>query len=746
MSFVGQKLALEAQDDQRALGLTDELRAAVKLLRRRRGIILLGALLGALLCGIYALLATPLYRGVAEISIDPRRLDVLATRDERRKVEPVFDASRVDSQVEALRSDRMVRAVVADLKLVDDPAFNKERVSILGWLVNLVQEPGEPPSPQDRVDGVVASVSDSLSVARVENTFVVEIRYLAENAELAARVANGFAEAFIRDQLQANTELNGRAAGWLKTRLAQLATDAGKADAAVADFKRVNGIATSDGKSIDEAAMASIGTTLTQAATDTATAEAKLERILAINKTGAPEAMVSDALTNEVVIKLRQQYSENSQRTADLVSRVGQDHPAVQRLHSEKQNIIESLRGEMRRIEESYRSDYEIAKARQEAIRQNMGDQFKRTSAVGQLQVEVLQLESIARTARAAYEDAAQRYLQTVQNQTFPVTDTRVITQASPPTKKYSPKRMLLVALGALGGGVLGLMLGVAVDFGDRSLRTRSETSQALQRSCLGFVPATEAPSRWPAYLPHPGRALSRDPKQGMPLDHVIKAPFSVGTETMRSMRIAADQAFEGRSTRLLGIVSCMPGEGKTTIAANFAILLAQSGARVLLIDCDLRNPSLSRSLGPDAEIGLPDVVLGRAELAQAVMRIMPPHAIDFLPAVSGHVPRDTDLAASRAMPSFFERTRENYDYVIVDLPPLMPVVDVRALAESIDGFFLVIGWNDTSRDAVLESLSGAPVVWDRMIGSVLNKVRLPELARYGEDVRSYFDRRYMKD
>ncbi|MGU3541091.1 AAA family ATPase [Methylobacterium sp. A54F] len=746
MTFIDQDLPLEPREDHGGNTLKDELRAGLKLLRRRRSIILIGAVLGALICGLYAILATPTYRAVAQISIDSRQLAVLELKDERRKQEPVFDSARVDSQVEAIRSERTVRAVATALKLADDPAFNGTRPSAIQPLKDLFSDPDPPPNATERLEAAIDVVAGALSVVRTDNTFVIEIRFTWEDPATAARVANGFAQAFIQEQLDANKDITGKAAGWLRGRLGELAGEASRADAAVADFKRKNTIATADGKSIDDQALSSIQTALTDAATATATAAAKVEQIAAINAAGTPDGTISDSLTNEVVIRLRQQYLENRQRAADLASRVSDDHPAVQRLRAENRTISDSIRAEMGRIEQSYRSDYEIAKKREDTLRQNMSEQFKRASTIGQLSVELLQLESVSRTARAAYETAAERYLQAVQNQSLPVTDVRIVASATPPTRKYAPKRMLIVAIGTAVGTLLGLIVGAAIDFGDRSIRTRAEAAEVLRCSCLGFIPAIgDNPARLRPMLRRSQQ--ERSPAgQKSPLDHVLQEPFSIGAETIRAMRIAADQAWQGRGARCIGMVSCFPGEGKTTVSANLALMLAQSGARVLLIDCDLRNPAMSRNFAPHAECGLPDVLLGRASIAATLVRPIPALTFDFLPGISRASTLDiADLAGSRALSALLQAVRVAYTYVIVDLPPLMPVVDVRALAESMDGFFLVIHWNDTSRDAILDALNSAPVVWDRLIGSVLNKARLPELARYGEDVRSYFDRRYMQ-
>ncbi|WP_238181232.1 GumC family protein, partial [Methylobacterium trifolii] len=456
MSYLEQDLVPAAYAEPAAAPpLTSVIRGALGVLRRCWRPIAIGAVSGLVLAAAVAYSLTPLYRAAAEISIDPRRLSVLDTKDERKRQEPVFDGARVDSLIESARSDKTVRAVVADLHLDEDPEFNGTRPTllsrVLGWL------PGsetEEPSQADRQTAAVEAVGGAFSAARTEGTFVFEARFLSESPVKAAVVANAFAAAFLRDQVQSNSETSQQAAAWLKNRLTELSAQAGKADGAVVAFKREHNIAIADGKSIDELALTAIGAMLTDAAGATATAQAKLDRVTAVAAQGTPDLAVADMISNEVITKLRQQYFDNNQRIADLASRFGEDHPLVKRLRADGVSTLASVRSELQRIEQVYRSDLEIARQREATLRANLAEQMRKTSDIGANQVKLQELESIARTTRKAYEDYSQRYIQAVQQQSFPVSEARQIAEATPPTKKFSPKRTLLMALGFVGGGL----------------------------------------------------------------------------------------------------------------------------------------------------------------------------------------------------------------------------------------------------------------------------------------------------
>jgi capsular exopolysaccharide synthesis family protein len=206
-------------------------------------------------------------------------------------------------------------------------------------------------------------------------------------------------------------------------------------------------------------------------------------------------------------------------------------------------------------------------------------------------------------------------------------------------------------------------------------------------------------------------------------------APFSATAEALRYIKVAIDlHPTEGK---VIGMVSALPGEGKTTVAAAFAAFVARTGARTLLIDADLRNPSMTRSLGYTLSPGLLDMVVEGANFEEFL--ISDQHfKFDFLPA-STHVEfsNSSDVLNSRAVREMLKRARSNYDYVLVDLPPILPVVDVKAAAQLFDGFIMVVEWGSTSTDELMKAIGSTPVLSDRLLGAVLNKADEAAMRRF---------------
>jgi succinoglycan biosynthesis transport protein ExoP len=219
--------------------------------------------------------------------------------------------------------------------------------------------------------------------------------------------------------------------------------------------------------------------------------------------------------------------------------------------------------------------------------------------------------------------------------------------------------------------------------------------------------------------------------------------PFSRFAEGIRAIKLAADVRGTGLASKVIGLTSSIPREGKSTLAAALAGQIAQVGGRVILVDCDLRNPALSRSLAPDAAFGVLEVISGRQSLDQAICKD-PITGMAFLPTANASgVPNTDQILSSQAMKHLFDLLRSDYEYIIVDLSPLAPVVDVRATTDLIDFYVFVVEWGATTIDVVQRTLQDAHRVYNHILGVVLNKVNMASIGRYEGERGSYYDVKY---
>jgi polysaccharide biosynthesis transport protein len=657
---------------------------------------------------------------------------------ENRTIE---DAS-VESEIETTKSEKVVEAVVRRLKLNEDPEFVGSGQSLrrrITTLLKLTTEPVEEASESEIMGRVIAAVKDNLRVIRLGRSYIEQIAFTSLDRDKAAKIANAFADAYIEDQLQAKFDATRRASAWLEERIGELRQQASDAYRAVQDFKSKNGIIIGvEGKLASEVELDQLGIALAKARADTSQAKARLDRIERVlaqrenkEKTDIPDPVVTDALNNPVITKLRQQFLDDQSKESEWSSRYGVDHQAARNLRAEMAALQRAIWDEISRIGESYKSELQITRSQEEAIDKRMGEVFQQSAATRTSQVRLRELETAANTYRGIYETFLSRFTQSVQQQSFPSTEARVVTMAMPPRAPSSPKVGLTLALAALCGLGLGVISAMARKQLNRRIHTRAELEALLGTSCLAVLPAVLAKRLSPGAR----RGPTRESGAFRQISGV--APFSATAEALRYIKVAIDLHPAGGN--LVGFVSALPGEGKTTVAASFAAFVARSGARTLLIDADLRNPSMTRTLGYVNSPGLRDMVIDKLPLEDLIVTDCK-YSFDFLPASTRVKPStSSDILNSAAMKQALKVAANNYDYVLVDLPPILPVVDVKAVAHLFDAFVMVVEWGSTSTEEIVKAVSASPILSERLLGAVLNKADETVMRRF----EGYSDRHY---
>ncbi|HEX2135563.1 MAG TPA: polysaccharide biosynthesis tyrosine autokinase [Microvirga sp.] len=717
---------------------------------RRQWAVILACLLATLaLALVYLFVTPPRYTGKALLMLDTRRLQLFQQQSVLSEVS--FDAPAVESQLELLKSENVALSVIDSLKLKDDPEFTGEVQSFVGALIREawkvvdwgVLDADSVLSHEQVARRALRHFKKNLYIQRVGRTYVIEIGFRSLDPAKAAKIANAVADAYILDQLQAKYKATRRAGAWLQERLAELRGEAVAADRAAQDYKVKHNIVDAGGRLVNEQQLAEVSSQLVQARAHTAEAKARLDRIQEIGESGLKDATVADSLRNEVINRLRQQYLETSKREAEHSVRYGRDHLAAVNLRKEMQQIERVMSEELKRIAEVYRSDYEIARSREESLQASLEELTRQSADTRQAQVSLRVLESSSQAYRALYDSFLQRFMETTQQQSFPNTEARVITEATGAEKTH-PKVAVVLGLGGLFGFLFGCGAAFARERLDRVFRTPRQVEQTIGVECLGVLPAVQVkdPVRPPAGEEPAdggllgGRLIARD--LGI-ARHVVVAPFSRFTETVRGIKVAADTSAPAHGTRVVGTVSAVPAEGKSTVSANLAQLMAHTGNRTLLIDGDLRNPSLTRRMAPEAEHGILDFLEDRAGLGDLVWRD-PITGLEFLPAViRTPIAHTSELLSSPGMKRLLAVAREEYDYVVVDFPPLAPVVDAKAAGHLVDAFLLVIEWGRTSPEVIAETLGSAEVVQSKLLGAVLNRANPTALKR----IEAYKGRSY---
>ncbi|MDD1529392.1 chain-length determining protein [Bradyrhizobium sp. WBOS7] len=688
---------------------------------------------------VYLALAQPMYTANARIMMDTRQAQVLDKDSNASSA--LIDTGYVDSQVEVINSDDLILSVVRRLKLTEDPEFNGSSPGLLSIVLGKVMSPfgsREPPSQERLEHAVVETVQKSLRTERVLTTYVLSLNYRSRSPDKAAKIVNAIANAYLVGALEAKYQSTKRATEWLQQRSIELSEQATASDRAVQTFKAENNIVGTSRGLMSEQQLSDLNTQLVQARASTAEAKARLDRITAISDQDVAQSTVTDALNNSVITRLRAQYLDLQAQYADWSRRYGKQHLAAVNLANKMEELRKNIADELRRIGDAYRSDYEIAKSREASLEKNVKELVAQAGDTGQAAVKLRDLESAADTYRNLYNNFLEKLQSATQNQSFPLSEARLISTATKPERKSSPRTMLAL----VGGLVGGLCLGFGVAFGRELLsdvlRTPAEVEDELGVKCLGVLPDIRPPTATGALLSTSAKTSSADLSR-----YVVDHPFSRFAETLRNIKVSIDVARLTREIKVIGIVSSLPKEGKTTVAANFAQLIALTGHRTVLIDGDLHTRSLTRELAPNAQSGLVEALSDPASLGYHVQRSKET-GLDFLPSVvASRMVNSADVIGSKAMAELLKVLREHYEYIVIDLAPVMPVADSKAVSLLIDAMVYVIEWGQTTRSALQESVSGSEVLQKKLLGAVLNRANPKMLKRIeaykGKHHNSYY-------
>lgn len=731
---------------------------------RQAKVVAVCAAIGLFLGMLYLQTTPPKYQSVASVLIDEglnKIVDDISAASTTMQTD-----SAILSQIEILTSTRLASVVVDKLKLDQNDTFMNPPQSALAQGVGLIRgviqyfrpSPLMPgvgdiskldPAARDaliatsRRDYAILKLQNEIKAERVGRSYVIALGYQATDPGLANAITKAYADAYLADQLDASFDATERAAVWLQGRLTELRESSQQASLAVEKFRAEHGLsANSDGQLMSDKQLADLNAQLIVAQADTARASARYQQYKQIVDSGSDNAFKDAAISADqpssaLISTLKTRYLAVAKRQQDVEANFGPEHPQAVALAKEKADISAQIFGELKQLTQSYRNEYEVAQAREIALRANVAAAQGKSSIDNQSQVKLRDLDQKATALTTLYQTFLGRYEEAAQQQSFPVGKIRIISDASTPLSASSPRTIVVLGLSLVLGVLMGAGFGGLNEFNERFFRTGDEVRDRVGLKFLGYLPTigSKSTKEDKPVDGQPDQKAARSPaalEKRARMRVSIDAPASMFAETLRSAKIAFDVVLEGQASRVIGVISVLPGEGKSTVAANLAGLLAANGARTLLIDGDLRNPGLSRSLGMEAEQGLMEAVVN-GQTWQSVGKIDRQTKLAIIPAVlRGNFSHTSELLSSGGMRRFIENAKETFEYIVVDLPPLGPVVDAKAFAPLVDGFVLVTEWGRTPRAMVRSMLESEPYVANKIVGAVLNKVDLKKLAKYG--------------
>lgn len=720
---------------------TVDIREMTRILRRRWRMVAAIPLTLVVLALIYLMVANTLYTATSTVLVDPRRANVVDTSQTVLSNFGTDDAT-IESQTLLIQSVAILQRVVERLKLTADPEFTPTP-GILDPIKRLFSSsgPAEGASPEDAAKArSVEILQRRMKVTRQGTTFLVDINVSSIEPRKAAAIANAIAERYFEEQVRAKYEATKIAASWLNSQIEGLKSRVVASEQAVEDFRASNNLSVSQGVTVNDQQITDLNNKLIAARAQTAEARAKYDQVQQLSKSGSDPGGINAAITSDMITKLRTQYADIAKNEADLASKYGPRHPLVANVRAQLKDTQRLINEEIRRILDSTQHDYDVARSREASLQQSLDQVQGVSTSSGQALVRLHELQREAEANRTLYESYLARYKETSAQESLEMPDSRVVTRASVPIRPSSPKTMLILGLAVMLGLGGGCVLAFLADYLDRRVKTLEQAEAISGVPALAAVPligtrelaarAKRGRDELAHYNPRTVRLLP-PPLQPPLMRYAIDEPGTFFAEAIRAVRLALQRTMRIQPLKVVLVTSSLDNEGKTTLAANLALSLATLGIKTLLIDGDLRNPQLTRALAPHADAGLMEVAMGQTPLERAIL-LDRSSGLSILPSPAAKdVELITELMFSERIVDILDHLRQHYELIIIDSPPLVPLVDGRALAELSDRIILAMGWDQTPQEVISHTINLLSPVHERILGTVLTRVDLSRLRFY---------------
>ncbi|WP_421693809.1 GumC family protein [Aestuariivirga sp.] len=661
---------------------------------------------------------TPIYKATASIQIEREATKVLDKGDVDN--EEAGGQDFYQTQYQLLSSRTLSERVAAALSLGNDPAFNTEvapslltliRSKLAGLIFSEDNAPAgeatsaEAQSATDALDlSAAARLRGGLQIEPVRGSRIVNVSFNHPDPNVAKRVANGYAEVFITDNLDRRFEATAYARKFLEERLAQLKAKLEESEKLLVKYADEKGILTvGEGKTVVDSDIEALNTKLTDARYEKIRLELIWQRV-----ENADGMEIAEIRNNETVQENRKLRSELSAQYQQKLNIFKPSYPEMQQLRSQIAELDAQLAVSVRAVKADIKSSYEAARI-SAAMLEGELEKGKKTLVEQRnrsIQYNILQRE--VDTNRQLYDGLLQRYKEIGVAGGIGTNNVSFVDKADAPGFPSSPNVKRNLLLGTLAGLALGFMAAFGLDFLDETFKVPEDIEKETGLPVVGIVPL---------------------PKDGMSIDMALQDQRSAVSEAYRSLRTSLQFSTpQGLPSSIL-VTSSMPSEGKSTSAIGIADTLGKVGLKVLLIDADLRKSSLHKRLQLRNDRGLTNYLIGGIEAADT-LQVTPMQNVFAI--TSGPLPPNpAELLSGTRMAELIRAAGDAYDIVIVDGPPIIGLADAPLLAGATQVTLLLIGANSTRKRALRVAVRRMQVVRANIIGTVLNKFDRRE-ASYG--------------
>jgi len=711
----------QSADDEAEVSLAELLKLWSRVIgKHKRIIVLLTALIGAIALLVASSL-TPVYRASATLLIEPTKANVVSIEE----VYNGFGASRdhIQTQAEIIRSRALIAKLVQRLDLASDPALNPSRGirapgTEAGWRDYLPQGwlVAQPVfSPEAALENAIVAVTRDLDVRPVRNSQLIRIEFESPDRNFAAKVANGLADLYIENDLEGRTQMTQKVATWLTGRLGTLRKNLEASERALQSYRDREKIVDSKGVALGASRqLEEISSSVVAARRKVAELENSYNQVQAAMKgqSGSALSSIPAVLRSPAVIKLREVENEAERRLGEVSKRYGTEHPrrlaAEADLEAARENTIKAVNT----VVASITREYEVAKATEQSLTAVLNKSKAEIMDINRKGFELAALEREVQTNRQLYDMFFSRFKETNAAGDMQSGVARVIDPAIVPLKPVRPQKTVIVVGALVVGFVLSVLLAFLLEHLDNTVRTGADVETKLGSPLLGLLPLVRR--RRDKFEVR--RAFAEDK------DHV----FGEAVRTLRTGVLMT--ALDSRARTIL-VTSALPEEGKTSVATNLALALAQL-KRTCLVDADMRRPKLASVLSMDpAAPGLSQLIAG-TEPPERCIHVYGESGLSVVP--SGPVPPNPlEVLSSRRFEEILGRLEKSFDMVVIDSPPVQLVSDAVVLAGIANALVFVVRADATPYPLARGGIEILAKGRAQLIGVVLNQIDFDNAERY---------------
>jgi len=713
--------------------------AILKILRRRYRLILACVgIITAISAGV-VMQITPRYAAETTILLDPRKTSVVDLNAVLSGLPN--DISVLRGEIDILRSPPLAEEVVRKLNLTSVPEYNGRLrpttmlaaaldgadalLSPIKPLLGIAPPP--PPAeidPQAELQNAAQTLIGQIDVTNDGRSYILKIRLQSENRKLAAQLANTLVDTYLQAQLESKFEAVRRANDWLNEHLATLRQEVQTADQAVQTFKAQHNITqvtdSKNGGTIMSQQLSELNTQLILASADRAQKEATLRQIQDQLKSGGVDA-AAQVLASPLIQQLRKQQTDLMQQEAQLLTKYKPAHPAIINIKAQEQDLQGKIKEEIDKVVRAMAGDVAAVRTREAALNSGL-QQLQRSSVVqNAASVQQHELERQAESTKTLYENFLNRFKQTSAQEDIQQADARIVARANEPGGPSYPRTRVMIGVAFLASILLGICAAIGIERLDNTFRTAQQVEHLAQVAALGLIPTTK----------------SRESA----VDLVVKDPMSSYSEAIRTVRTALRYSDIDNPPKVVLVTSALPQEGKSVTSLSLARSVAFSGGRSLIIDCDVRRPSIGKALKSDATVGLLSLFEPDADI-RAAIQVDELSGMHFITSTAG-TSNPQDLLGSKQFRSLIERLRPHYDMIVLDTPPVLAVSDALILSHLADATIFLVRWGRTPRSVTLGALGTFRQNGGHLAGMVLTRVDFRQHATYGFGDNGYYYGRY---